>query len=423
MAAQSFFIQTFGCQMNVYDSGRMADVLLRAGYRPATQMAEADVIIFNTCHIREKASEKVFSELGRLRNHGGIKIVAGCVAQAEEELIRERAPFVNVIMGPLVYNRLLEFIEQAKARGPVINTEFPVEAKFDTLPMAQRSGFSEFIAVQEGCDRFCTYCVVPYTRGNEYSRPVREVVEEIRRKAELGAVEITLLGQNVNAYHGDGKDLAFLIGEVAKIPGIQQIRYTTSYPADMNEALIRAHGDIAKLMPFVHVPVQSGSNRVLKAMNRRHSAEFYGEVVDKLRAARADMAISSDFIVGFPGETDEDFADTLALIERVNFASYFAFKYSARPGTAAADFAGQIPESVKSERLKAVQALLNKQKKAFNKTLAGKEIPVLMLESNRGYSQYMQVVHTNAGARPGTIVPVTITEALANSLKGEINGV
>jgi tRNA-2-methylthio-N6-dimethylallyladenosine synthase len=443
------FIKTYGCQMNAYDSARMADLMAPFGYVPAASPEGADLVILNTCHIREKAAEKTFSELGTIRRlkharerQGGrmIVAVAGCVAQAEGAEILERAPFVDLVFGPQTYHRLPEMV--ARALGPggeqVLDTSFPEEPKFDYLPETSATpGVSAFLTVQEGCDRFCTFCVVPYTRGAEYSRPAAEIIAEARRLAVAGAREITLLGQNVNAYHGAAPPngptgagewgLGELIGALAGIPGIARLRYTTSHPKDVDDGLIAAHRDVAELMPFLHLPVQSGSDRVLAAMNRRHTADQYRRTVEQLRRARPDLALSSDFIVGFPGESAADFEATLGLVREIGFAQAFSFKYSPRPGTPAASAANQIPEPVKAERLAVLQALLHEEQRAFNEACVGRVLPVLFEKPGRhdgqlvGRSPYLQSVHAEAGRELiGEIVPVTIRAALPNSLAGAI---
>jgi tRNA-2-methylthio-N6-dimethylallyladenosine synthase len=432
--------------MNVYDSARMAEVLAPLGYRPVEEPEGADMVILNTCHIREKASEKVFSELGRLRRlqvekarAGGrmILAVAGCVAQAEGAELVRRAPFVDIVLGPQTYHRLPEMVARASRAGGarVLDTEFPLEPKFDTLPEARRvDGVSAFLTVQEGCDRFCTFCVVPYTRGAEYSRPVAAVVAEAERLVAAGAREITLLGQNVNAYHGQGPDgeawsLARLVRRLARIQGLARIRYTTSHPRDMGDDLIAAHAEEPKLMPYLHVPVQAGSDRVLAAMNRRHTGDDYRRLVERLRAARPDIALSSDFIVGFPGESDRDFAATLALVREIGFASAFSFSYSARPGTPAAAGCGQVPEAEKRARLAELQALLDTQAHAFNEATVGRTVPVLLEKPGRhrgqmvGRSPYMQPVHVVAeGYGIGAIVEAEVVACRPNSVAGRIVG-
>ncbi len=427
--------------MNVYDSARMADVLAPLGYAMTDDAVGADMVILNTCHIREKAADKVFSELGRLRHlkvareeAGGrmILAVAGCVAQAEGAEIVARAPYVDMVFGPQTYHRLPEMVAQAnRSAGAVLDTDFPAEPKFDHLPDQSRiEGFSAFLTVQEGCDKFCSFCVVPYTRGSEYSRPVADIVQEARRLVEGGAREITLLGQNVNCYHGAASGgaewgLGRLVRELADIDGLERIRYTTSYPADMDDELISAHGDVPQLMPFLHLPVQSGSDRVLAAMNRRHGADEYRRLVERLRTARDDLALSSDFIVGFPGETDADFEDTLGLVREVGFIQAYSFKYSPRPGTPAAAIADQVPDAVKVERLATLQDLLNAQQLAFNQSCVGRVLPVLLDRSGKfpgqlvGRSPYMQPVHTDGPAELfGAIADLRVEAGFANSLSG-----
>ncbi|WP_029010877.1 tRNA (N6-isopentenyl adenosine(37)-C2)-methylthiotransferase MiaB [Azospirillum halopraeferens] len=442
--SKKLFIKTWGCQMNVYDSARMADVLAPLGFRPVGEPDGADMVILNTCHIREKASEKVFSELGRLRAlkdrketvEGGrmILAVAGCVAQAEGEEIVARAPYVDIVFGPQTYHTLPEMVARAhRAAGAVLNTDFPAESKFDFLPdEAAAPGVTAFLAVQEGCDKFCTFCVVPYTRGAEFSRPAAQVLAEARRLVAAGTREINLLGQNVNAWHGAGPDggawtLGRLIRALAEIEGLERIRYTTSHPRDMDDDLIRAHGEVPQLMPYLHLPVQAGSDRVLAAMNRKHTGDDYRRLVDRLRAARPDLALSGDFIVGFPGETDADFAATLRLVHEVGYAQAYSFKYSPRPGTPAATDAVQVPEGVKGERLAALQQLLDAQQQAFNRGFVGRTVPVLFDRPGKrpgqllGRSPYMQAVHADAGDRLlGAIVDVAVDAAHPNSLAGRV---
>ncbi len=443
MPLKKLFIKTFGCQMNVYDSARMADVLAPLGYTATETVDDADMVILNTCHIREKASEKVFSDLGRLRlakerkkENGGAMViaVAGCVAQAEGGEILRRAPYVDIVLGPQTYHRLPEMVARAarsQGRG-ILDTDFPAEPKFDYLPAPAAQGPAAFLSIQEGCDKFCTFCVVPYTRGSEYSRPAQAVLEEARRLVEGGACEITVLGQNVNAYHGDAPDgsgewnFARLLHALAAIDGLKRLRYTTSHPRDVNDDLIAAHRDIPHLMPFLHLPVQSGSDRILEAMNRRHTAASYMKIIESLKAARPDLALSSDFIVGFPGETDADFEDTLKLVRDVGFIQTYSFKYSARPGTPAAGMPNQVDDAVASERLQALQDLLSAQTEAFNKSCVGRTMPVLLDRTGRhpgqllGRSPYMQPVHVNAPAElMNTIVDLRITAAHPLSMAGE----
>ncbi len=437
--AKKLYIKTYGCQMNVYDSARMADVLAPLGYAPATAAEDADMVILNTCHIREKAAEKVFSELGRLRrlkaqkSDGGgrmILAVAGCVAQAEGAEIVARAPFVDIVLGPQTYHRLPEMVAQvARAGGQVLDTDFPAEAKFDFLPEASApQGVSAFLSVQEGCDKFCSFCVVPYTRGAEFSRPARDIIAEARRLVALGAREITLLGQNVNAWHGEaGGGLGALLRALAEIEGLKRLRYTTSHPLDVDDGLVAAHRDLPSLMPFLHLPVQSGSDAVLRAMNRRHGADDYRGIVARLRRARPDIAFSSDFIVGFPGESARDFAATLALVREVGFAQAYSFKYSPRPGTPAASLPEQVPEAIKAERLAELQALIAAEQRAFNDGAVGSELPVLFERRGRhegqlvGRTPYLQAVHARAPEREiGAVLKVRITAVGPNSLAGEV---
>ena len=429
---------TWGCQMNVYDSARMQDVLAPLGYVPADRPDGADMVILNTCHIRDKAAEKVFSELGRLRPlkeakaaAGGrmILAVAGCVAQAEGAEILARAPFVDVVLGPQTYHRLPEMVARAsRAAAAVIDTDFPAEDKFDHLPApAAPAGPTAFLTVQEGCDKFCSFCVVPYTRGAEQSRPLAAVLAEARALVAAGAREITLLGQNVNAWHGAPGGLGRLIRDLAEIPDLARIRYTTSHPRDMDDALIAAHRDVPQLMPFLHLPVQSGSDSVLAAMNRRHTATEYLRLVERLRAARPDLALSSDFIVGHPGETAADFRATLDLVKKVGFAQAFSFKFSPRPGTPAAAAPHQIAEAEKEARLAALQALLRDQQTAFNAACVGRETDVLFTGPGRhpgqiaGRSPWLQPVHAAGPATlTGHIARVRLTAALPNSLSATL---
>ena len=429
------YIKTYGCQMNVYDSERMADVLAPLGYGVTDRAEGADLVVLNTCHIREKATEKVYSELGQIKrlkqaraaDGGSMTIaVAGCVAQAEGEEILRRQPAVDLVVGPQAYHQLPELIARAhRARGERLAADFAPDEKFDALTTARRpTGVSAFLTVQEGCDKFCTFCVVPYTRGGEWSRPADAIEAEARELAAKGVREVTLLGQNVNAYDGEG-GLAGLIRRLAKIPGLGRIRYTTSHPRDMDDDLIAAHAEVEALMPYLHLPVQAGADRVLKAMNRAHTAESYIRLIEKIRAARPDIAISGDFIVGFPGERDADFEATLELVREVGYASAFSFKYSRRPGTPAAAMPGQVAEPVKEERLARLQALLDEQQAAFNARQAGRVLPVLFEKSGRhdgqlvGRSPYLQAVHAAAPDRLiGQIVPVRVESAARNSLAG-----
>jgi tRNA-2-methylthio-N6-dimethylallyladenosine synthase len=440
MSAQAhpkrLYIKTYGCQMNVYDSERMADVLRPLGYAVTDQAEGADLVVLNTCHIREKATEKVYSELGQIkrlktaREADGASMtiaVAGCVAQAEGEEIMRRQPAVDLVVGPQAYHQLPELIARAhRAKGERLAADFAPDEKFDALAPAGRkpTGVTAFLTVQEGCDKFCTFCVVPYTRGGEWSRPAEAIEAEARSLADAGVREVTLLGQNVNAYAGEG-GLAALIRQLAKIPGLDRIRYTTSHPRDMDDALIAAHAEVAELMPYLHLPVQAGSDRVLKAMNRAHTAESYVRLIEKIRAARPDIAISGDFIVGFPGEREADFEATLSLVREVGYASAFSFKYSRRPGTPAAAMPGQVADAVKEERLARLQALLDEQQRGFNAAQAGLTLPVLFEKPGRhpgqliGRSPYLQAVHATAPDHLiGQIVPVVIEDASRNSLAG-----
>jgi len=442
--AKRVYIKTYGCQMNVYDSARMAELVAPLGFVATGTPGDADLVILNTCHIREKAAEKVYSELGTIRRlktakaeRGGrmIVAVAGCVAQAEGAEVMERAPCVDLVVGTQSYHRLPELITRVlRADGAgVLETSFPAEPKFDFLPEAAAPrGIAAFLTVQEGCDKFCSFCVVPYTRGAEYSRPVMQVVAEAHRFVGGGAREITLLGQNVNAYHGEGPDgrewrLGELIRQLAELPGLDRIRYTTSHPRDVDDELVAAHRDVPQLMPFLHLPVQSGSDRILAAMNRRHTVTDYRRIVERLRSARPDLALSTDLIVGHPGESDEDFRASLDLVADVRFAQAFSFKYSPRPGTPAASAACQIADDVKSRRLAELQLLLSRQQRDFNEACIGRTLPVLLEKPGRhkgqlaGRSPYLQSVHITAPAnRIGEIVPALITAATTNSLAGSL---
>ena len=438
---RKIFVKTFGCQMNVYDSERMTELLGADGFAETATMEEADVILLNTCHIREKAAEKVYSDLGRIRlvkearrsaGKETIVTVAGCVAQAEGAEILRRAPVVDLVVGPQSYHRLGDLVARARSEGRrIVETGFPEEDKFAALPRrAPVKAVTAFLTVQEGCDKFCTFCVVPYTRGAEFSRPVADVEAEARRLADHGVREVTLLGQNVNAYHGLGPDgrswsLAQLIARLAAIGGIERIRYTTSHPRDMGEDLIAAHGDQPKLMPYLHLPFQAGADRILAAMNRKHTAADYLRLVARIRAARPDIALSTDIIVGFPGETEADFAATLEVVEHVGFAQAYSFKYSPRPGTPGATMADQVPDSVQVDRLHRLQELLDCQQAGFNSACVGKVIAVLFERAGRhpgqlvGRSPYLQPVHATAdSALLGRVVEVAIAGAGPNSLSG-----
>jgi|HubBroStandDraft_4_1064222.scaffolds.fasta_scaffold42144_2 tRNA-2-methylthio-N6-dimethylallyladenosine synthase len=443
---RKLYVKSFGCQMNVYDSHRMTDLLAREDYVETTAPADADLIILNTCHIREKAVEKVYSDLGRIAKlkhraasdgRNVMVAVAGCVAQAEGEEILRRSPVVDVVVGPQNYHRLPVLLAQAQGGDRPVDTEFPVEDKFDHLAAAPASatrarGVCAFVTIQEGCDKFCTFCVVPYTRGVEASRPVAKIVAEVERLTEAGVREITLIGQNVNAYHGEGPNgepasLADLLCRLAEVPGVARLRYTTSHPRDMDADLIAAHRDLPALMPQLHLPVQSGSDRILAAMNRRHSRADYLAVVERLRAARPDIALTSDFIVGFPGETEEDFRDTMRLLDEVGYAGAFSFKYSPRPGTPAAERADQVEEPKKAERLARLQAAIDHHQHAFNAACVGRDLDVFFEKPGRhpgqlvGRSPYLQPVHVIApSSLIGEIASVRITGVEANSLSGSL---
>jgi tRNA-2-methylthio-N6-dimethylallyladenosine synthase len=436
-------IKSYGCQMNVYDSQRMGDLLAPLGYEAASAAEDADLIILNTCHIREKAAEKVYSELGKLRRlkeeraetgDAPLIAVAGCVAQAQGEEIVRRQKAVDLVFGPQNYHRLPELLKARAAFGkPIVETEFPAEDKFDHLARTvPKRGVTAFLTVQEGCDKFCTFCVVPYTRGAEFSRPVTQIEAEARALVEAGVREITLLGQNVNAYHGMGPDgeiwpLARLITRLSRIDGIERLRFTTSHPRDMSDDLVAAHAENAKLMPYLHLPIQAGSDRILKEMNRGHRAGDYVKLIDRIRAARPDIALSGDFIVGFPGESEADFEDTLALVRQARYASAFSFKYSPRPGTPAAEMAEQVPDEIKSDRLTRLQALLGSQQQAFNEACINRKMPILLEKPGRhpgqlvGRSPYLQSVYIDAGTHAiGDMVNVTIDAVGSNSLSAHI---
>jgi tRNA-2-methylthio-N6-dimethylallyladenosine synthase len=440
------FIKTYGCQMNVYDSGRMADALAADGYAPTEVMEEADLVLLNTCHIREKAAEKVYSALGRLREHKKARAaegkefmigVAGCVAQAEGEEISRREPAVDVVIGPQTYHRLPQALQKARAGERVVDTEYALEDKFEHLPdptkvAGKPRSVTAFLTVQEGCDKFCTFCVVPYTRGSEVSRPLTQLLAEARRLVDSGVRELTLLGQNVNAWHGEdekgrGIGLGDLLYKLAEIPGLARLRYTTSHPRDMDDRLIEAHRDLRMLMPYLHLPVQSGSDRILKAMNRRHKASEYVALIERIRSVRPDIALSGDFIVGFPGETEQDFEDTVNLVREVNYAQAYSFKYSTRPGTPGADLPDHVAEDVKTERLARLQALLLEQQQAFMQSMIGKTIDLLLEKPGRmpgqliGRSPWLQSVNVDAkSSQIGDIIQVRITAAGPNSLFAEV---
>jgi tRNA-2-methylthio-N6-dimethylallyladenosine synthase len=440
------FIKTYGCQMNVYDSGRMADALAADGYAPTEVMEEADLVLLNTCHIREKAAEKVYSALGRLREHKKARAaegkefmigVAGCVAQAEGEEISRREPAVDVVIGPQTYHRLPQALHKARAGERVVDTEYALEDKFEHLPdptkvVGKPRSVTAFLTVQEGCDKFCTFCVVPYTRGSEVSRPLSQLLTEARRLVDSGVRELTLLGQNVNAWHGEDEagraiGLGDLLYKLAEIPGLARLRYTTSHPRDMDDRLIEAHRDLRMLMPYLHLPVQAGSDRILKAMNRRHKASEYVALIERIRSVRPDIALSGDFIVGFPGETEADFEDTMNLVRQVNYAQAYSFKYSTRPGTPGADLPDHVAEDVKTERLARLQALLLEQQQAFMQSMIGKTIDLLLEKPGRmpgqliGRSPWLHSVNVDAkSSQIGDIIQVRITAAGPNSLFAEV---
>jgi tRNA-2-methylthio-N6-dimethylallyladenosine synthase len=429
---KTFHVKSFGCQMNVYDGARMAELLEAEGMAAAADADAADLVVLNTCHIRERAAEKVYSDIGRLRREDGSRpmiAVAGCVAQAEGAEITRRSPSVDIVVGPQAYHRLPHMVAEAEAGRPAIDTDMPVESKFGALPARRKQGPTAFLTVQEGCDKFCTYCVVPYTRGAEVSRSWNAILDEARALVDRGAREITLLGQNVNAWTGEDpqgrpQGLDGLIRALDRLTGLERIRYTTSHPTDMSEGLIRSHGEVEKLMPFLHLPVQSGSDRVLKAMNRSHSTASYLDIIERARASRPDIAISGDFIVGFPGETEAEFEDTLKIVAAVNYAQAYSFKYSVRPGTPAAEMRDQVPAKVMDERLQRLQALLNEQQLAFNRAGVGRRTSVLIERQGKkpgqlvGKSPWLQSVHLETRAAIGDLVDVEIVAAGPNSLAG-----
>ena len=440
-------IKSFGCQMNVYDGQRMADILGEQGFEETATPEGADLILLNTCHIRDRAVQKVYTELGKLRDIKTAQkaqgqdtriIVAGCVAQAEGAEIQRRQPAVDLVVGPQAYHRLPELLEQAQRRR-VVDTDLPIDDKFGHLPAPKPAairarGISAFVTVQEGCDKFCAFCVVPYTRGAEFSRPVAQIMTEIERLAASGVQDVTLIGQNVNAYHGEGQDgrvwgLARLMHRVAEVPGIARIRYSTSHPNDMDDDLIVAHRDLAQVMPFLHLPVQAGSDRILAAMNRKHTADEYRRLIERVREARPDIALSSDFIVGFPGESDADFEETIALVDEIGFASSYSFKYSPRPGTPAADLCEQVPAALMDERLQRLQARIEHHRQAFNHAMVGRTVEVLLERVGRhpgqlaGKSPYLQAVQIETEANQiGDRVQVVIERAGSNSLFGRKAG-
>jgi tRNA-2-methylthio-N6-dimethylallyladenosine synthase len=430
MTPKTFKIKSFGCQMNVYDGERMAELLSAQGMTAAPEGEDAELVVLNTCHIREKAAEKAYSDVGRLRRDDGSKPVialAGCVAQAEGAEARRRSPMIDIVVGPQAYHRLPEMVASAARGARPVDTDMPAISKFDAFPQRRRASPSSFLTVQEGCDKFCTYCVVPYTRGAEISRPRGHIVAEAHSLVEGGAREIVLLGQNVNAWTDGERGLAHLIRALAEIDGLERIRYTTSHPMDMNDELIAAHGEVAKLMPYLHLPVQSGSNRVLRAMNRSHSAETYLAILEKMRAARPDIALSGDFIVGFPGETEEDFNATLQIVDAVRYASAYSFKYSPRPGTPAATMEDQIPREIMDDRLQRLQARIDEHQLAFNRSKTGVDTEVLIERKGRhqgqmiGRSPWLQSVHIDTDAKPGDMLNVTLIEAGARSMTGAVH--
>ncbi|MFP5329611.1 MAG: tRNA (N6-isopentenyl adenosine(37)-C2)-methylthiotransferase MiaB [Alphaproteobacteria bacterium] len=429
MNPKTFKIKSFGCQMNVYDGERIAELLTADGLAEAQEGEDADLVVLNTCHIREKAAEKAYSDVGRLKRPDGTKpmvVLAGCVAQAEGAEARTRSPMIDVVVGPQAYHRLGGMVAEAARGARPVDTDMPAISKFDALPPRRRANPSAFLTVQEGCDKFCTYCVVPYTRGAEISRPWDDILAEARSLVEAGAREIVFLGQNVNAWRHERRGLADLIRAAAGIDGLERIRYTTSHPTDMSDELIDAHGEVDKLMPYLHLPVQSGSDRVLRAMNRSHTAESYLRIIEKVRSARPDIAISGDFIVGFPGETEEDFEATLQIVDAVRYASAYSFKYSARPGTPAALMEDQIAREVMDERLQRLQARISEHQLAFNRSCVGRKTQLLIERPGKrhgqmaGRSPWLQSVHVETDAAPGTMLDVTLTAAGPNSMSGAV---
>ncbi|WP_206367487.1 tRNA (N6-isopentenyl adenosine(37)-C2)-methylthiotransferase MiaB [Sphingomonas sinipercae] len=426
---KTFRVKSFGCQMNVYDGERMAELLSDSGLNAVAEGEDADVVVLNTCHIREKAAEKAYSDVGRLRREDGSKpliALAGCVAQAEAEEARSRSPMIDVVVGPQAYHRLPQMLADAAQGHRPVDTDMPAISKFDALPKRRRATPSAFLTVQEGCDKFCTYCVVPYTRGAEISRPGSDIVAEAHALVESGAREIVLLGQNVNAWEHDERRLADLIRQLAGIDGLDRIRYTTSHPVNMGEDLIAAHGEVEKLMPYLHLPVQSGSDRVLRAMNRSHTSESYLRTIEKVRAARPDIAISGDFIVGFPGETDQEFEETLQIVDAVRYAAAYSFKYSPRPGTPAASMEDQIAREVMDDRLQRLHARIAEHQMAFNRSTVGHDTQVLIERRGKrvgqmiGRSPWLQSVFVETDAVPGDMLGVTLTAAYPNSMSGAL---
>jgi len=429
MNPKTFKIKSFGCQMNVYDGERMAELLGAQGMTAATDGEDAELVVLNTCHIREKAAEKAYSDVGRLRREDGTRpliALAGCVAQAEGAEAKRRSPMIDIVVGPQAYHRLPEMVAAVSNGARPVDTDMPAISKFEAMPARRRANPSSFLTIQEGCDKFCTYCVVPYTRGAEVSRPWKDVVAEARALVDAGALEIVLLGQNVNAWVDGKRGLADLIRELAKVDGLERIRYTTSHPADMRDDLIAAHAEVDKLMPYLHLPVQSGSNRILKAMNRSHTAETYLAILDQVHAARPDIALSGDFIVGFPGETEEEFEATLSIVDAVRYASAYSFKYSPRPGTPAATMEDQIPREIMDDRLQRLQARITEHSLAFNRSKVGCDTRVLIERKGRrsgqmiGRSPWLQSVHLETHAQPGELIDVTLVSAGPNSMAGAI---
>jgi tRNA-2-methylthio-N6-dimethylallyladenosine synthase len=429
MTPKTFKIKSFGCQMNVYDGERMAELLTEQGMSAVDEGADAELVVLNTCHIREKAAEKAYSDVGRLKREDGSKpliALAGCVAQAEGAEAQRRSPMIDIVVGPQAYHRLPQMVAEATRGARPVDTDLPPLSKFGAFPLRRRANPSAFLTVQEGCDKFCTYCVVPYTRGAEISRPWSDIVDEAQALVDAGAREIVLLGQNVNAWEHEDRGLADLIRALARIDGLERIRYTTSHPVNMSDDLIAAHGEVKKLMPYLHLPVQSGSNRILKAMNRSHTADSYLATIEKVRSARPDIALSGDFIVGFPGESEEDFEATLQIVDAVRYASAYSFKYSARPGTPAASMEDQIPREVMDDRLQRLQSRINEHRLAFNRSTVGIETEALIERSGRhdgqmiGRSPWLQSVHVDTSAAPGEIVDVTLVAAGPNSMTGAV---
>ena len=429
MTPKTFKIKSFGCQMNVYDGERMAELLGERGMTSVPEGADADLVVLNTCHIRDKAAQKAYSDVGRLRREDGSRPVialAGCVAQAEGAEAKRRSHMIDIVVGPQAYHRLPEMVAEASRGARPVDTDMPANTKFDVLPKRRRAAPSAFLTIQEGCDKFCTYCVVPYTRGAEISRPWDAILAEARDLVEAGAREITLLGQNVNAWEFERRSFADLIRAIDRIDGLERIRYTTSHPSNMTDSLIEAHGEVAKLMPYLHLPVQSGSNSILKAMNRSHTVDTYLDIIERVRAARPDIALSGDFIAGFPGETDDDFEATLQIVDAVRYAAAYSFKYSPRPGTPAATMENQIPREIMDERLQRLQGRINEHQLAFNRSKVGVSTQVLVERAGRhqgqviGRTPWLQSVHVDADAPIGSMLDVTLVSAGPNSMTGAV---